>query len=464
MAHLVAGAATDVGLVRSANQDSYLVCERAALYAVADGMGGHAAGEVASATAVAALEDTYLADASATPQALARAAEAANRAVFERARTDPAMHGMGTTLVAVALTSGQGGPTLAVANVGDSRCYRLRDGELEQLTVDHSLVGELVAQGRLAADEAEFHPQRNVLTRAVGVDADVPVDLFEVDAFTGDRLLLCSDGLIRELSDRAVASILRRRPDPDEAARELVGEARLSGGSDNITVIVVDVIGDDDRAAVASQALAAPGAADAAAMPDRADEPADDPAAERTGTVPVVADEATSVVPVITSTPRLAPPPAVPPRPPRQRLVTVRVVAFAVVLLAVLAAAALGVALYARGTYFVGVGAGGQVTIFKGRPGGLLWFQPTVAQRTGVPLSSVVPADQAALRAGMLESSLADARAYVQRVQVPPIPTTTVPAPATTPATTVAPPASATTTVAPTSPATPPPSAPAGTP
>ena len=399
---LRAGAATDTGLVRANNQDQLLLAD--SLYAVADGMGGHAAGEVASDTAVKALEAAWAAGDSHDPAALEAAAKAANRKVWQTAQADPDLRGMGTTLVAVALTGSGDDQELAVVNVGDSRVYLLRDGELEQLTVDHSLVAELVAEGQLAAEEAEFHPQRHVLTRALGVDREVPVDLLTVAPFQGDRLLLCSDGLIREVNDNQVASVLRRLSDPTAAAKELVAEARLRGGSDNITVVVVDVLDDGDRAALASDAL----------TPER------DPTAALASEVGTgdVSDPTTSV-------PVVAAPPAAPsrrarrqaaraaaPARPRARLVTVRVVLFFLLLIVVLGGAAAALGWYGRGSYYVGL-QGQQLAIFQGRPGGVLWIEPTVAERTGVTTAQVEGRHLGELHSGVTEPSLSSARAYV---------------------------------------------------
>ena len=221
MIELRAGSATDVGLVRSNNQDRLLMADP--LYAVADGMGGAAAGEVASATAVKALREVFEPIGTPTADDLVRSAEAANRAVWDLAEANPEMRGMGTTLVALALVQES---HLAIINIGDSRVYALHQGELRQVTEDHNLVAELVAQGRLSEEEAEFHPRRNIMTRALGVDPDVPVDLFLEEAEPGDRYLLCSDGLPREVKDDHIASILRRLRDPREAAKELVDEAK----------------------------------------------------------------------------------------------------------------------------------------------------------------------------------------------------------------------------------------------
>jgi serine/threonine protein phosphatase PrpC len=233
---LRAGSATDVGRVRANNQDELLVATP--LFAVADGMGGAAAGEVASATAIHALRDAFAGAGESTPEHLLQAAQAANRAVWDQAEANPEMRGMGTTLVALAQV---GDGQLAAINIGDSRLYQLHEGELRQVTSDHNLVAELVAEGRLSKEDAEFHPRRNIMTRALGVEPEVPVDEFLLDASPGDRLLLCSDGLFRELSDDQIASLLLRLADPEEAADELVQEAKRKGGNDNITVVVVAV-------------------------------------------------------------------------------------------------------------------------------------------------------------------------------------------------------------------------------
>jgi serine/threonine protein phosphatase PrpC len=397
---LRAGAATDVGLVRSNNQDRLLVAS--SLFAVADGMGGHAAGEVASQVAVEALERAFEALEVPTSEGLGQAARQANRMVWERAQTDPALRGMGTTLVALALVRSSGPEEIAIVNVGDSRAYRLRGTSLQQLTVDHSLVQELVDEGQLQEEEMAFHPQRHVLTRALGVDPDVAVDVIGVAPEPGDRFLLCSDGLIREVGDEMVASVLRRLDDPDDAARELVEVAKEHGGADNITVVVVDVTSDDTVAG-------------AAPVPVSADLPP--PPAHL---APEVASDGGGV-------PEDASPP--PPRrlarrrhrvrrpaSPMAHLLTARVVLFAAVLVGLLAVAAAGVVWYARDNYFVGL-SGDRLTIFQGRPGGVLWFQPTVARRTSVTTSDVLAYHLSGLRAGQDEPSVSAAWGYIHRLQ-----------------------------------------------
>src|SRR5205807_1797810 len=171
--------------------------------------------------------------------------------------SNPDQRGMGTTLTAVALVNEDGEERLAVVNVGDSRAYLLQQGELEQLTEDHSLVEQIVRDGRLTPAEAQVHPQRSIITRALGLDPEVEVDSWELTPYKGDRLLLCSDGLTNEVTDDEIATTLRAVSDPEEAAKQLVNEARDHGGNDNITCVVVDVVDDDDRAEQASAALAA---------------------------------------------------------------------------------------------------------------------------------------------------------------------------------------------------------------
>ncbi len=232
--HLNAATWTDVGRVRERNEDRAVGTDR--LLALADGMGGPPGGDIAASTAVAVVEAAF---AGRSLDELAAGVRASNAAVFERARDDRRLEGMGTTLSAVGLiNSGE----LAVVNVGDSRAYRLRDGSLEQLTADHSLTAELVRQGRLRADEAVDHPERAILTRALGVGPSVDVDK-EVHAVTaGDRLMLCSDGLWSEVTDDELRTSIESDRDLDSVARAVVDHALAAGGRDNITVVVAEVL------------------------------------------------------------------------------------------------------------------------------------------------------------------------------------------------------------------------------
>jgi protein phosphatase len=410
---LRAGGATDVGLVRAHNEDNYLADE--GLFAVADGVGGHKAGEVASQTAVETLKREFQEP---TTDGLIDAVKTANRTVWDLAESNPDQRGMGTTLTALALVNEDGEERLAVVNVGDSRAYLLQQGEFEQLTEDHSLVEQLVREGQLTPEEAQVHPQRSIITRALGLDPEVEVDSWELTPYKGDRILLCSDGLTNEVSDDEIASTLRSVSDPEEAARQLVNEARDHGGSDNITCVVVDVLDDDNRSETASAALAA--------------EPPPPPRAERTATVTTPDDD----IDAATRTPARSAPSAGTKEPKaRPRRFTWRVFVFVVTLLAVIGLALIAIGWYARHTYYVGLDRG-QVAVFKGRPGGLLWFQPTLDRRTTLAEKDVPPARLPDVKAGKEEPSRADAQRYVNNLRqeaAAQTTTTTLPPPVTAP-------------------------------
>ena len=226
--NLGVGAATDIGRIREKNEDSYLSDEP--LFAVADGMGGHKGGEVASQLALETLEAERTAD-------LGQRVRDANAAVFERSRTDSSVQGMGTTVTAVVVE----GTSALFAHVGDSRAYLLRAGDLRQLTDDHTLVARMVKSGEITEAEAEVHPHRSVLTRALGTEPDVIVDEFDVALTDGDRLLLCSDGLTGMVTEEQIVAILSAAPDPQDAADRLIRAANRAGGVDNITVVVIDI-------------------------------------------------------------------------------------------------------------------------------------------------------------------------------------------------------------------------------
>jgi protein phosphatase len=232
LTNLKTAARTETGL-RGINQDK-AVC-RDHLVVVADGTGARGGGEIASALAVAIVDAAFSGRSSSELEAAVRAA---NVAVFERAAADSRMTGMATTLCAVGLTDDG---ALVVVNVGDSRAYLLRDGSLRQLTTDHRLVTELVQQGKLSADEARNHPQRSIITRVVGVSPTVEVDTTIQQAALGDRLLLCSDGLVNEVADNQIQPLLEQDTDPGVVADALVDLALANGGRDNVTVIIADV-------------------------------------------------------------------------------------------------------------------------------------------------------------------------------------------------------------------------------
>jgi protein phosphatase len=252
---------THPGRKRRHNEDSYV--HQPPLFAIADGMGGAKAGEVASGLAVEALQlrpdlggddEAYVVD----------LIQEANRRVYTRASEDAEASGMGTTMTVALADSARGRVTFG--HVGDSRAYRIRDEQLEQLTDDHSLVGELIRSGKLTREEAEVHPQRSVITRALGTDPDVDVDTFVVDAQPGDIFLLCSDGLSGMVSDRTILNIVRdNRRDLQAATKALISAANRGGGEDNITVVVFAVDGEDDEPTRRMEAIRPPSEDEAAA-------------------------------------------------------------------------------------------------------------------------------------------------------------------------------------------------------
>ena len=233
--NVTVGVQTDVGRVRQGNEDSYLLEDP--IYAVAGGMGGHIAGDVASATAVDVIAEGARAEHPQDGPALAELVVRANEAIWDRARSDPSLRGMGTTCTLLMID----GAIAHIAHVGDSRAYLLRDGELTQLTEDHTLVERMVREGRLSAEEAANHPQRSVITRALGVDQNVQVDILREQLAKGDRILLASDGLTSMVDTGAIGEVLEGEDDPQTAADRLVEIANAAGGEDNVTVLVVDV-------------------------------------------------------------------------------------------------------------------------------------------------------------------------------------------------------------------------------
>lgn len=232
------GAATDVGRVRSVNEDAYAVTEQ--VFAVADGMGGHLAGEVASAMAAEAMRRL---EGHISTDEVVNAVIAANHSILDLSRNDASHRGMGTTLTGMAVVRvGDDEDRLAVVNVGDSRTYRLRGGRLAQISIDHSYVQELVNAGHITEAEARVHPQRNIVTRALGIESGVGIDIWTLPLVKGDRYLACSDGLVDEVLDETICDVLCGFPEPQAAAEELVRLANQHGGRDNTTVVVVDVV------------------------------------------------------------------------------------------------------------------------------------------------------------------------------------------------------------------------------
>ena len=248
---------TDVGRQRSANEDALFARPDAGLFAVADGMGGARAGEVAAKAAVEELDGLEAQKAIGEGE-LAAVVERANKRIYELSQGDESLAGMGTTMTSIAVGDGE----IAIAHVGDSRAYRFRDGELERLTHDHSLVDEMVRAGRLTPEEAEVHPQRSIITRALGPEAQVEVERMTYPARAGDVYLICSDGLTTMVPEADLAANLRGRSSLRQAAEELVRAANEAGGRDNVTVIVFK-LGEEGEQQAADQATMVAGGTEA---------------------------------------------------------------------------------------------------------------------------------------------------------------------------------------------------------
>jgi PPM family protein phosphatase len=323
------GALSDIGLHRKTNEDAFVVAPP--LFAVCDGMGGAQAGEVASALAA-----ETLAVAVATGRPLLVAAEEANGAVFARANENAEQSGMGTTLTALVLEGDSG----RFVHIGDSRVYLLRGGVLQQLSDDHSLVGEMVRDGRLSEQEAQVHPHRSILSRALGTEAIARIDEFEVDLLPGDVILLCSDGLSGPVKAESIRKALDR-DDPADAARKLIAEARKHGGPDNITALVLRF-----------EDPTPPGERAAEAIPAGAGEASPDtPPAGEAGAAHAVAGSGSRAAPECSIAQRLA----------SRRL------AFCATLLAMVLAVAMAGALMVSTVFYVGVDDG-HLAVFSGVP------------------------------------------------------------------------------------------------
>ena len=383
MTLLRSGSATDTGLVRSVNQD--LAVETGTLFAVADGMGGHAGGEVAARLAVDTLTVAF--GSKPTGAGLSEAVSEANRVVFEHSLDNPELRGMGTTLTAAALVNEDGQDVIALVNVGDSRSYRFHDGELSQITVDHSLAEEMVRSGEISESEAAVHPHRHILTRALGVADDVAVDLWRIQPTRGDRFLLCSDGLTNELDDGPDHRGPGHRPRPP-------GGRRPAGPG-----------GPDPR----GQRQHHRGGR--RRRPRRGRRGADEPAGPRWPRSPRTSGPAAGE-------PAPGPRPGDRRRPwspcpgpsrcsPKcrdrwrarrkarraargRRLVTVRTVLFVVILAAIVYGAFYAVRWYDTNAYYVQVD-NNELMIYHGRLGGGVLYKPVEVERTGVTTADVPP-------------------------------------------------------------------------
>jgi protein phosphatase len=348
---------TDTGRQRTANEDSLYA--RAPIFAVADGMGGAQAGEVASRIAAESFEPA--ARSGESPEAFLRAiAESANERIHDLASRDETRSGMGTTLTAAIVE----GEEVSIAHVGDSRAYVFRDGELRMLTADHSLVEELRRQGRLTEEQAEDHPQRSIITRALGPEAEVEVDTMTYRARPGDVYLICSDGLTTMVRDEEIAAILGETPSLDEMVSRLVREANEAGGRDNITVVAFRLEEADQPAVEEGATLVGPSAADAGLSGERV----------RAEGAPRRARTVASG----TSAGRAAPD-----QPRRSRL---RVVAKALLGLAIVAALCAAAWIGIRQVHFLGTDEGGRLALYRGLPYDLPLEVSLYSEVTSVPV------------------------------------------------------------------------------
>jgi protein phosphatase len=373
------GASTDVGRVREANEDSYLVAEP--LFVVADGMGGHIAGDVASSTAVKVIQDGSGQLSSEDPATLTKIITDANTAIWGKAQSDPALRGMGTTCTLVLIDDDR----VHIAHVGDSRAYRLRDGQLEQLTEDHTLVGRMVQEGRLSEEEAQHHPQRSIITRALGVDEEVQVDLDTVELSDGDRLLICSDGLSSMVEDDQIKDVLARESDPQKTADGLVQLANEAGGDDNVTVVVIDFV---DGSGSGRRVV-----------------PAAEPTEKEVDEAPPDRSSESDAEPRPVSTVERDDEPERGGRWGRKLLV-------ALVVVALLAGGAYAAARYTlSNSWYVGVGASDEVTIFRGIPDDIAGLElREVEESSAIALEELPEFKRDDIRSGIKTESLEEAQ------------------------------------------------------
>jgi PPM family protein phosphatase len=376
---------SDTGRQRNANEDSFFV--RAPVFVVADGMGGAQAGEVASKAAAEAF-DRDLPDAP-PERVLKETIEAANREIHEHARADPSLAGMGTTITAAIVDAS--GEEVGIGHVGDSRAYRLRDGKLERLTRDHSLVEEMRRKGQLTDAQAEDHPQRSIITRALGPEPEVEVDVQTVPAQPGDLFLLCSDGLTTMLDDEHIARILAAASSIDAAVRTLIDEANRAGGRDNITALAFRLGGQ--------------------AAPARSPEGATliGPSAEEAGLSATEVRRRAAAAAARARREQLAA------KPKRRRL---RTAAKALVVVAILGAIAFGAWYGNRQVWFLGTDAAGRVALYRGLPYELPFGVELYEERYASPIqtASLPPRRHAAVTAQDLRSR-SEAASLLEEIQ-----------------------------------------------
>ena len=474
MAELRWGAGTHPGQIRPDNEDHLYASQ--GVYVVADGMGGHEAGEVASALAVQRIRDT-LADEEAAPTAerVVEAISSANGDIFRAAIANPGQAGMGTTVTVIAVIedpmAGRGEPNidandpiepkrvtpiipkeqpeaLVLANVGDSRTYLLRHGRLRRVTIDHSYVQELVSTGHITDDEARTHPRRNIITRALGIEPDVKVDWWTLPLVRGDRFLLCSDGLVDEVADAAIVATLLEHEDPQDATDSLITQANEAGGRDNVTVIVLDVLDGDDPPDPTQEIDLTPTWADdpdvdlddierieAGDLNGSDAGPTDEVAAtagrklrrrdrreakerakQAVAATTVVTSQADATDEAGSAEAEAETETDAAPAPTRKRRLAKAIAIF--VLLAVLVTAFVSTAAWARRGFFVDFNNNDQVVLYQGRPGGFLWIDPTVEATGAATRDELTDASVALVEAQPTFSSLSDATLFIRGLEL----------------------------------------------
>lgn len=388
MKRLEAAAKTDRGRVRERNEDAMLAGET--VFAVADGMGGHLAGDVAAATAlepVRALDGRVFADAATAQAALLDAILAANAAVVSKAADEPGLRGMGTTLTATIVE----GRRLHVGHVGDSRAYLVRDGQMTQLTRDHTLVAHLIEEGQITEEEAASHPHRSIVTRAIGVDVDLEIDTLTIDLQDDDEVILCSDGLTGPVDDDEIRAVLLEEDDVDAAAEALVDLANEHGGPDNITVVLLRYEADP------AEQRSAP----AVIRTDPSDGDRDGDWAETMGRLGTLARPKRGAPPGPAHEPRRGPGRI-------QRMLTVLLV-----ILGLVAAAGFGGRWLLARSYYVGI-SDGSVAIYNGIPASIGPLELSwVTEETDVSTLEVPPWYVRNLHEGIPAADLDDARRIV---------------------------------------------------
>ena len=367
--YIRAAGATHVGLVRQSNQDNFAF--REGTFVLADGMGGHQGGEVASFEATSTILESGKINSVAD---MVKSVSKANQAILKRAKKEDNLSGMGTTVCVLSEIVGTTGKKrIGIANVGDSRIYRLGNSELTQITQDHSLVGDLVRTGELTQEEAARHPQRNILTRALGIEQDLVIDTWELNPVAGDKYLLCSDGLFNEIDDEKIAQILMEDTELEKIAQNLIDHALEAGGHDNITALVLCV---EDQESFEPEDWILSEMNQHSVVKSRLNS-AVDSEIKNFDWNPVV-------------------------------------ICMSVLLLIVSVFTAIG--LYARSGWFIGEFNGG-VAIFKGKSQGVLWFDPTIERKTQISILDLSEETRKIVIDSIAMESLVEAEFFVNNIK-----------------------------------------------